>query len=99
MEIQHIQSAIQQEIYFREHAIAKMLQRNITEFEVVEAIQSGKIIEEYPEDKYGPTCLILGTTQTGRVLHVLTSYTTPIWVITTYEPDLNQWIDDRIRRT
>ncbi len=40
MDTGHIQSAIQQEIYFREHAIAKMLQRNITESEVVEAIQT-----------------------------------------------------------
>ena len=59
MDIRHIQSAIQQEIYFREHAIARMLERNITESEVIEAIQSAEIIEEYPQDKYGPTCLIL----------------------------------------
>jgi hypothetical protein len=77
MDIRHIQSEIQQEIYFREHAIAKMLQRAITDSEVIETIQSGEIIGEYPEDKYGPTCLIIGTAQAGRVLHVLTSYTTP----------------------
>jgi hypothetical protein len=29
-----------------------------------------EVIEDYPEDKYGPSCLILGFTVYGRPLHV-----------------------------
>lgn len=98
MEIKVIKEAIKDEIYFREHAIEKMVERNIDEEDVIQSIKNGEIIEEYPEDKYGPTCLIFGQTQKGRPLHVLVSYTRPIWVITTYEPEESKWIDFKIRR-
>ncbi len=93
-----IQEAINDEIYFREHAIQKMVERNINDEEVIQAINNGEIIEEYPDDKYGPTCLIYGQTNINRPLHVLVPYTKPIWVITTYEPDESKWIDFKIRR-
>ena len=98
MDIGRIHQAIQKEVYFREHAIQKLVERNIAEKEVVEAIESGEIIEEYPVDKYGPTCLIFGLTESRRPLHVLVSYSVPIWVVTAYEPDERQWLDHKIRR-
>jgi hypothetical protein len=64
----------------------------------VEAILSGDIIEEYPEDKYGPSCLILGKTKMGRPLHVQCSLPPTVWIITLYEPDPQEWIDLRIRK-
>ena len=36
--------------------------------EILEVLQRGEIIEEYPDDKPYPSCLILGRTLTGRVL-------------------------------
>jgi len=35
-----------------------MLKRNISDLEVVEAILNGEVIEDYPLDKYGPSCLV-----------------------------------------
>jgi Domain of unknown function (DUF4258) len=35
--------------------------------EIREAIEIGEIIEDYPEDKYAPSCLILGFTKSGRL--------------------------------
>ena len=96
--IKKIQQAVKKEIYFRQHAIEKMAERDINENDVEYVILNGKIIEEYPEDKYGPTCLIYSKTQSNRNLHVLVSYTTPIWVITTYEPNENKWINFEKRR-
>jgi hypothetical protein len=40
--------------------------------EILQALDSGEIIEEYPEDKPYPSCLILGRTVTGRPLHTPT---------------------------
>ena len=41
----------------------------MTEMEQAVSMRS-EVIEDYPEDKYGPSCLILGFTVYGRPLHV-----------------------------
>jgi len=48
----------------------------------------GEIIEEYPEDKYRPSCLILGKAMNEKKLHVHCSID-PVWIITAYDPALN----------
>lgn len=74
--------------------------REISVDEIVQTILSGEIIEDYPDDKYGPSCLIFGYTEAERPLHVQCTYPTrdPLRIITTYQPDPNRWIDSRIRR-
>jgi hypothetical protein len=44
-----------------------------------------KYCEDYPEDKYGPSCLILGFTKEDRPIHVQCSLE-PVWIITCYDP-------------
>lgn len=83
---------------FSLHAIEMMAKRIIDEEEVEEAIRNGEIIEKYPEDKYSPSCLIYGKTNTGRNLHVLCSMPPKVVVITTYEPDPAEWISCKVRR-
>jgi hypothetical protein len=75
-----------------------MIKRSIDRFEVEQAILSGEIIEEYPEDKYSPSCLIYGKTEDGRNLHVQISLPPSVVVITTYEPDPREWIAYKIKR-
>ena len=86
---------------FSKHTVDQSLIRNISVDEVEEAI-SGRceIIENYPDDKYGPSCLILGFTKAGRPLHLQCSYPSRplIKIITLYEPSENEWIDYIIRR-
>jgi len=43
----------------------------IRDGEVFEAISSGKIIENYPEDEPYPSCLIYGRTTKNRPLHAV----------------------------
>lgn len=66
-----------------------------------EAIAAGEVIEDYPDDKYGPSCLIYGKTRAQRPLHVQCSYPSRplVRVITLYEPDPEKWIDNRTRRS
>jgi len=99
MSIADIQNKVQKREYrFSEHAIKRMIERNIERFEVEEAILNGEIIEEYPKDKYSPSCLIYGKTQEGRDLHVQASMPPKVVIVTSYEPDPEEWIDCRIRR-
>lgn len=91
-------SILKGEYRFSEHAVKRMISRFIERFEVEEAIMSGEVIEEYPEDKYSPSCLIYGKTQSGRDLHVQLSLPPKIVVITTYEPEPDEWIECRVRR-
>ena len=70
------------------HAFERCVERDIWPDELKEVIISGEIIESYPEDKYGPSCLIWGMTEKGRVLHVQCSLN-PVWIITAYDPALN----------
>lgn len=87
---------------FSKHAVDQSIIRDITVAEVEQAITNqSEVIEEYPEDKYGPSCLILGLTFFGRPLHVQCSYASRpvVKIITLYEPDPGLWIDLRIRRT
>jgi len=73
----------------------------IRDDEVAQAILSGKIIEDYPEDTPYPSCLIYGKTSSGRPLHMVCAYASDIQkviIITAYEPSPNQWIDFERRR-
>lgn len=86
------------EYRFSDHAVKRMAQRQIDRHEVEEAILRGEIIEEYPDDKYSPSCLIYGKTRKERNLHVQISLPPVVVVITTYEPDPEEWINCKIRR-
>lgn len=99
MDIEPIQQAARESnLIFTDHAIRQMAKRGIMDTEVGEAILSGAIIEENPEDKYSPSCLIYGHTQTGRPLHVLCSLPPRVRVITAYQPDPKEWFDNSVRR-
>jgi hypothetical protein len=86
---------------FSKHAVDQSIIRDISVTEVEEIMTgSAEIIEDYPEDKYGSSCLILGFTKTGRPLHVQCSYPSRplLKIITVYEPDPGLWVDCRIRK-
>lgn len=82
------------------HAVDQSILRRVSVQELREAIANGEIIEDYPDDKYVPSCLILGFTRAGRPLHVQCSYSSRplLKIITLYEPDPTRWIDFRVRR-
>ena len=87
---------------FSKHAVDQSILREISVREIEEAIESrSELIEDYPDDKYGPSCLILGFTNADRPLHIQCSYPGRplIKVITVYEPDPALWTDLRDRKT
>src|SRR5919109_4554716 len=91
----------QNQFEFTQHAVDQSILRHISVQELHEAVEHGEIIEDYPHDKYGPSCLILGFTQAGRPLHIQCSYPSRplVKIITLYQPDPKLWIDLKVRRT
>ena len=91
----------QSQFEFSQHAVDQSIIRHISVRELREAIAHGEVIEDYPDDKYGPSCLILGFTLAERPLHIQCSYPSRslVKIITIYDPDPKLWIDFKIRRT
>jgi hypothetical protein len=79
------------------HAAARMLRRDIRTSEMEEAVASAEVIEEYPDDKYGPSLLLFGFTRGGRPLHVQVAHAR-MRIVTVYEPDPGEWREWRTRR-
>jgi hypothetical protein len=81
------------------HGAQQQIARGIHRNELEEAIASGEIIEDYPQNHYDPACLIPGWTLAGRPLHVVCSVQSIVAIITVYEPNLTEWEADlRTRR-
>ncbi|GAB6061197.1 DUF4258 domain-containing protein [Desulfonatronum parangueonense] len=92
----------QREYEFSKHAVDQSIVRSISVRELEEAfLNNPQVVEDYPQDKYGPSCLVLGFTHSGRPLHVQLSYPLRplLKIITLYEPNPAVWIDHRIRRS
>lgn len=86
---------------FSKHAVDQSIVRGISVPEIEQAIsENALIIEDYPNDKYGPCCLILGYTKNGRPLHIQCSYPNRslVKIITLYQPDPKLWVNDRVRK-
>ena len=83
-----------QEYEYCLHAVDRSVLRHIGRRDVEEAVESGSVIEDYPSDKYGPSCLVMGRTKAGRPLHIQCTYPVRdrIKIITVYEPDPEGWI-------
>jgi hypothetical protein len=100
--LQIVQTAASNRILFTPHAILQMSRpsRMITPKEIRRVIDSGFIIEDYPEDVRGHSCLMLGHGTTGRAVHVVCSPKLDyLAIITAYIPNREQWSEDfRIRR-
>ena len=98
--IEKIQKRVKAGNYrFTIHAFERCVERNISPEQLKSAILGGEIIENYPNDKYGPTCLICGVIREGKILHVQCSME-PVWIVTAYDPTLNpeEWDKEYKRR-
>ncbi len=74
------------------HIMIRLVQRDISISDVKSAIDTGKIIEQYPKDYPYPSCLVLGITVKGMFLHVVCGVAEEIlWLITAYYPSINEW--------
>jgi hypothetical protein len=74
------------------HAHQEMVQESIAIEEVLEALAGCELLEEYPDDRRGPSCLVLGYTALERPLHMVCTTQQPVLIlITVYEPVPPKW--------
>ncbi len=69
--------------------------------EIFFSVFQGEIIEDYPDDKPYPSCLIYGDNFRGEPVHSVWAFNKETkWavLITVYRPDPDRWIDWRTRR-
>jgi len=79
------------------HAIRQMSRpdRMITTAEVRSVIENGQIIEDYPDDPRGHSCLILGKGDNKRPIHIVCSHKDAfLAIITAYIPEPDEWSKD-----
>jgi hypothetical protein len=100
MDIEWIKEQVKKGNYqLKLHAVERASTRGIDPLEVKEALLNWEIIEDYPKNKRGHSCLVYGKTQIGRDIHVLCGVAYDIlWIITVYEPDLAEWVNPKTRR-
>jgi hypothetical protein len=66
----------------------------ITTDEVRTVIEHGELVEDYPDDSRGHSCLMLGFGENGRPIHVVCAPKDEyLAIITAYLPDPHEWAD------
>ena len=99
--LEQVKRSAQKRILFLPHTIQQMSrpERMITTQEVEIVVTTGELIEDYPDDMRGHSCLLLGYGHEQRVIHVVCSPKEDyLAIITAYLPNQNQWSSDFKRR-
>ena len=92
-----VRGAAEKRLLFLPHALQQMIRpdRMISEEEVREVVFSGEIIEDYPEDVRGHSCLMLGWSSAGRPVHVVCAPKSEyLAIISAYLPIPEKWEAD-----
>jgi hypothetical protein len=98
----HIREQIKQDNYeFSIHAEREREDEQVLVEELEWSVESGELLEDYPDDPRGHSCLILGFAQGGRAIHSVWGllFDGRVRVITVYIPLPPKWIDPRMRRS
>ena len=96
-----IKTVASKRILFLPHAIQQMSlpSRMISGEEVEDVVWNGEVIENYPEDLRGHSCLMLGYGEIKRAVHVVCAPRDEyLAIITAYLPDPAVWSEDFRRR-
>jgi hypothetical protein len=102
MDINNIISAIRNNrIRITDHADEEAENDQLTFDEIYFSVLNGDVIEDYPDDKPYPSCLIYGQNFSGDPIHSVWAFNEQTqWavLITVYRPDPTRWINWRKRR-
>ena len=82
-----------QQIRVTQHAQEEMTQESILLDQVIQAINTAQILENYPNHRRGACCLLHGVDATGRDIHIVcTTSRNLLIIITVYLPTLPKWV-------
>jgi hypothetical protein len=106
MDLNEIRRLLRDDRYeFSYHAQQERLEENLDVAEIEETIiERSEILEEYPDDPRGESCLLLGFVGI-QPIHIVVGWARitregqkTLRVITVYKPALPKWLDARTRR-
>jgi hypothetical protein len=96
-----IKAILKNRIRITDHADEEAQADSLAFSDIYFSVLHGEIIEDYPNDKPFPSCLIYGETFSGESVHSVWAYNlTNHWavLITVYRPDPQRWINGRQRK-
>lgn len=98
MEINLIRRKIKSEEYdLSAHAHLERQEEQITVDEIEKTLLKGSIIEEYPDDPRGESCLVAGEVA-GQYFHVVCGFRGDrLLIVTVYRSKLPTWINPETR--
>ena len=78
------------------------LSRMILHRDVIERVDDGLVVEDYPDYPKGPCVLVLQSDRNGNPLHILwgipKGHSEPAVIVTAYRPDPAQWQNGFMKR-
>lgn len=92
-----IRDVAKKKCLFLPHALRQMNrpERMISTEEIRRVIEHGEIIENYPEDARGHSCLMLGHGEYSRPIHIVCAHKEDyLAIITAYIPGETEWVND-----
>ena len=95
--LDQVRAAAAKRILFLSHAVHQMSRpsRMISPAEIDAVIAAGELIEDYPDDVRGHSCLLLGAGDGGRLIRIVCSPKPDyLAIITAYIPHPDQWSAD-----
>lgn len=99
--VDQVRQSANKKIIYTVHAVNEMNAEDelITVEEVRQVVLKGEIIEDYPEDKRGHSCLMFALCETKRPVHVVCAPKDEyLAIITAYIPSLEKWHEDLKKR-
>lgn len=100
MDIENIVVAIRNsQVRITDHADEEAVNDGLTFEEIYFSVMHGEIIEDYPNDKPYPSCLILDNNFSGEPIHNVWAYNSESQcaaLITVYRSDPTRWIDWKV---
>ncbi len=86
--------------FFSQHADEERMNDDLMIDEIEEAILNGSILESYPNDRRGNSCLIVGFTKEGKPVHIVYGESgNELVIITVYIPKPPKFINPYERGT
>jgi hypothetical protein len=99
--LEHIRNQVGIDNYeFSLHAEHEREDEHILVAEIEQSVMNGELLEDYPDDPRGHSCLLLGFTEVNRAIHSVWGLLPEgrVRLITVYIPLPPKWIDPRTRR-
>jgi uncharacterized DUF497 family protein len=82
-------------ILMTQHAYNRCRERGIHYEDIKNVILNGEIIEQYADDFPYPSCLTLGASLKGLLIHVICGVGEgKLWIISAYYPNPEKWEPD-----